>query len=137
MFSRVKMALNSTGTVDTKPSKRMLGNAFQPANKPARQAERAVTYSYQLLVFFLVSAVLHGWGKTGKQGKRLQQGVWDIPGERTKKTSWQVPIHRTGADSLGKSSHSGYVMARKKWLNGIALSCMLINILMFDHLNTS
>ena len=44
---------------------------------------------------------------------------------------------RTGANSLGKSSHSGYVMAQEKWLNGIALSCMLINILMFDHLNTS
>ena len=110
-----------------------LVNASQPENNPTKQAERAFTYSYQLLVSFLVSAVLHGWEKTDKQGGAFSRESEICQRRGQKKTSWQVPIHRTGAAVLAKFS-LGICYGSRKCLNGIALSSILINILCLNIL---
>ena len=94
--------------------KKKAGQCY-PKSKQASQAGRKSIFIQLPAAGILPSQYSTPWlGKNGKQGRCLQQGVWDIPGERTKKkTSWQVPIHRTGAESLGESSHSGYVMAQE------------------------
>ena len=54
--------------------KEKLANVSPKENDPTKHAERAFTTTSQLLVSFLVSAVLHE-GKADKKGRCLQQGV--------------------------------------------------------------
>ena len=94
--------------------KKKAGQCY-PKSKQASQAGRKSIFIQLPAAGILPSQYSTPWlGKNGKQGRCLQQGVWDIPGERTKEDILASSYSKTGAESLGESSHSGYVMAQEK-----------------------
>ena len=65
--------------------KKKAGQCY-PKSKQASQAGRKSIFIQLPAAGILPSQYSTPWlGKNGKQGRCLQQGVWDIPGERTER----------------------------------------------------
>ena len=80
--------------------------------QPGRHQEH-FSFSYQLLVFFLVSTTPHGWERLASRGILAAGSLGYTGGEEKQKTSWHVPIHRKGAAVLAKILTLGCVMAQE------------------------